>query len=240
MASAALQSFRRVVTVAWPKNMDAEAKAFLLKTARTGHAGIMARQGNPAFNAYANRPGNENLDSVELPGPIVYNYSNIREIVEFTLDELRKASPVQSGDYVRSHTVFVNGSPVTELPENIKASDEIMIANPIVYARRLEIGKTKAGRSFVMQVPDRIYERVAKRKVLPKYRGMVKVTFTYRELPDAYVTTAGLSSHYGTGEFRKRTVGALNAGGRIMRARRQKAGTKVQAPAIIITSLNYS
>lgn len=231
MASAALQAFRQVVTVAWPKRMDAEAKTFLLKTARDGHAGIMARQGHPAFEVYANRPGNSNIDSVVLPGPIVYTYSNVRELVDFALDELRKASPVEEGDYARAHTIFVNGVPVATLPQDIKPSDEIMLANPVPYARRLEIGKTKSGRSFVLQVPDRIYERVAKRKLIPRYRNVASIAFGYRELPEAYVTRAGLASHYGTKEFSR------NTNARVMRKRRQKAGSKVQSPVIIIKAL---
>lgn len=231
MASPALQSLRQTITVAWPKNMDAEAKAFLLKTARDGHAGIMQKQGNPSFEAYANRPGNRDLNSVVLPGPVVYNYSNIRQLVEFALDELRKASPVDSGDYARSHTLYVNGIAVDALPADVKATDEIMIANPIAYARRLEIGKTTAGRDFVVQVANRIYERVAKQKVIPRYRNVAKVTFGYINAPDAYVTKAKLPSHYASGK----AAGARGGGTR--RARRQKAGTKTMAPAIIIRQI---
>ncbi|MDP2410352.1 MAG: hypothetical protein Q8M26_08705 [Pseudolabrys sp.] len=230
MASPALQSMRQTITVAWPKKMDAEAKAFLLKTAREGHAAIMQRQGNPSFEAYANRPGNRNLDSVVLPGPVVYNYSNIRQLVEFALDELRKASPVGSGSYVRSHTLYVNGVEVGSLPPDIKPTDEIMIANPIAYARRLEIGKTTAGRDFVVQVPNRIYERVAKQKVIPRYRNVAKVTFAYINTPDAYATKGGLPGHFASGKS-----GPRGGGTRVKR--RQRAGSTVMAPAIIIRQI---
>jgi hypothetical protein len=163
--------------------MDAEAKAHLLKTARDGHAGIMQRQRNPSFEAYANQPGNRNLDSVVLPGPIVYNYSNIKRIVEDALDELRKASPVASGDYVRSHTVYVNGVEVAAIPETISPSDEIMIANPVPYSRKLEIGKTESGRDFLVSVPNRIYERTAKNILIPRYRNVAKITITFGTVP---------------------------------------------------------
>jgi hypothetical protein len=184
--SPALQAFRRTVTVDWKKGMEADAKALLIRTARQGHAEIMRRQGNPAFEVYANRPGNTNIESVVLPGPIVYKYSNIKSIVEVALDELRKASPVVSGDYVRSHMLFVNGVAVNVLPETVKPSDEIMIANPVPYARKIEIGKTKTGRDFVVQVPNRIYERVAKSALIPRYRNVAAITFGYVTLPDAY------------------------------------------------------
>lgn len=184
MSSSAIQALRRTVTVAWRKDQVFGATALLLKVARDGHAEIMRRQGNPQFEVYANRPGNSNLDSVVLPGPIVYKYSNLRELVQFALDELRKASPSVSGDYVRSHMLFVNGVPVDVLPVDMKPSDEIMIANPVPYARKLEIGKTKNGRDFLISVPNRIYERVVKNKLVPRYRNVAKITFGYATLPD--------------------------------------------------------
>lgn len=183
----AIQAFRRVVTVDWAKQRDADAKATLLRVAREGHAEIMRQQGDPQFEVYANRPGNANIDSVVLPGPIVYTYSNLRQLVEFAMDELRKASPYVSGDYVNGHTLFVNLVPVDALPPDLKPSDEIMIANAVPYARKLEVGKTKAGRAFLISVPNHIYERVAKDKLIPRYRNVAKITFTYATLPEAAV-----------------------------------------------------
>lgn len=226
---------RRVVTVDWPKSAERGAKAHLIRVARTGHQKIMTDAKTkglvPSWEAYANSPGNKDLASVVLPGPIVYNYRYLSDVIEVALDQLRKMSPVQSGDYVRSHTLFVNGVATDVVPKNIQAGDQIYIANPIVYARRIEIGKTKSGRSFVMQVAPRIYERVAKNILIPRYRNQAKITFGYVALPDAYAVKGGLSSHYGTGK----TAGAR--GGGTMRKRRQKVGTSVQSPAIFISPL---
>lgn len=229
MSRQSLQAFRRTITVAWPKGTERNAKALLLKTARAGHARIMgdakARSGAvPTWEAFANRPGNTNLASVVLPGPIVYKYKYLTEIVEFALEALRRASPVRSGAYVNSHSIYVNGTEVTTPPKEITRGMEIMLANPIVYARRIEIGKTKSGRDFVIQVPNRIYERVAKQILIPKYRNVARITFGYSQLPQAYKTKAGLSGSYGI------------AGGRT-RKRRQVAGAAVRAPAIFIEAL---
>jgi hypothetical protein len=230
MASAALQSFRRRVTVDWPQQAHEDARKKLVAVAMAGHNKIMAEQkarsgAIPEFEAYANTPGNGNLNSVVLPGPIVYRYRYLREVVQFALDELRKASPVVSGDYVRSHTLFINGSAVSQMPVRLNPGDTIMIANPVPYARRLEIGKTESGRDFVLQVPNRIYERVAKNKLTPRYRNVAKITFQYVELASAYTAKGSLARHYGIGGGRKRK-------------RRQQAGTKVQAPAIVIGVLS--
>ena len=46
--------------------------------------------------------------------------------------------------------------------ETIPPADEYVFINPVPYARRIEVGKTKSGRPFLIQVPNKIYERTAK------------------------------------------------------------------------------
>lgn len=232
--SVASANIRRIVTVDWQRHQEAQAKALLIAVAREGHRRIMADQAArgsvPSFEAYANRPGRP-IEQVILPGPIVYLYRlELRRLVEFILDELRKASPVVSGDYVRGHTLFVNGVAQDHVPVDLSPSDELYIANPVPYARRIEVGRTKSGRSFVMQVPPRIYERVAKQLVISKFRDQAKITFGYVTLIDAVTVTGGLQKrtpYYGTGK-----IGPRGGGRRVKR--RQRVGSKVPSPAIFI------
>lgn len=228
MANRSLQGFRRVVTVTWPQHQDATGKAFLLKTARNGHAKIMAEQTAragiaPDFEAYANSPGNANLDSVIVPGPIVFKYRYVREIVSETIRALRAASPAASGDYVRSHTIFVNGAAVDQLPPRLKAGDEIMIANSVPYARRVEVGKTKSGRDFLIQVPNRIYQRTGA-LIHKRYGKLAKITVEFIDLPSAY----RLRRNQATRSF---SGGALRVG---RQRSDRRAGSKITYPAIII------
>lgn len=234
MASQALQAFRRTITVDWPKSADVDAKTLLVKTARQGHANIMAaaqaRGVTPTFEAYANTPGNTRLESVVLPGPIVYNYRYLRDLVQVALDELRRASPVVSSDYVRSHTVYVNGVQVDVLPTTIGAGDEIFISNPVPYARRIEIGKTEAGRDFVLQVPNRIYERVAKNILIPRFRNVAKISFSYITPPESYRYKKDNAARSWLAKKQRWYVQPKQ------RADRAK-GAVVRSPAIIISSL---
>jgi hypothetical protein len=184
MAAAALQSFRRVVQIEWPAQQQQDAKALLLRVARAGHATIMTNAQNrsgymPMWEAYANRPGNSNLDSVVLPGPIVYLYRYATEVIEVALTTLQRISPVRSGLYAKSHTIYVDGHPVSRAPTVM--THEVVISNPVPYARKIEIGKTRSGRPFVIQVPNRIYERTA-RALQQRYRNVAKITFTYRTI----------------------------------------------------------
>jgi hypothetical protein len=178
-----IQLIRRIVKVEWPKEIESDAKALLIDTAHNGHRRIMADAASkglqPTWEAYANTPGNSNLETVRLPGPIVYNYRYLVELIEFALEELRRQSPVQSGEYKRSHTVYVNDQPVGDtIPSTISARDRIYIANPVPYARRLEIGRTRAGRSFLIQVPNRIYYRVTEMtKAEAKRRAKIRMMY---------------------------------------------------------------
>lgn len=224
MASAAIAALRRRVTIDWRQLSQEQAKALLLRTAREGHARIMREQASragviPEWDAYANSPGNTNLGSVRLPGPIVYRYRYVREIVLTLMRELERASPVDSGRYKRSHTLWVNGV-ARPLNTPLKAGDEIFIANPVPYARRLEVGKTQSGRNFLVSVPNRIYERTAK-KWATRYRNAAAISHGYVTLPGAWIIKGGLPATYPIGGGKRRK-------------RRQRVGEKVQAPAIFI------
>lgn len=221
---------RRVVTVDWPKAIERDGKALLIRTARTGHQKIMADASSkglaPTWEAYANTPGNADLASVKLPGPIVYNYRYVSDLIQWALDELRKNSPSRSGDYVRSHTIYVNGQPVDVVPKTIGPGDQIYIANPVPYSRKLEIGKTKSGRAFVIQVQPKIYQRVFD-ELKGRARGMSSIRFGFVDL-GAYALKHNQA---------KRSFGPK--GRRVSRRQRpdRVAGSSVTSPAIFFTAL---
>lgn len=246
MARESFNALRQTVMVAWPQASAAAARTLLLKTAREGHARIMADAAGggaaPDFVAYANNPGNTNLESVKLPGPIVYRYDYRRRIVAVALAELRRRSPRDSGKYAESHLLFLNGAPVENLPPRLAPTDEIWIANPVPYARRLEVGKTKAGRDFVIHAAAKIYERTVKAPVnlRGRYKNIASVEFSYVTIPGAWIIKGRLSPTYKTGKIRKRRSKKMAAGDavdQLLTVKRQQArhiGQPVRAPAIII------
>ncbi len=229
MASTAVQGFRRVVE-AWPALIEKDVKAYLIKVAKDANVKIVAdanaRGLSPTVEQYANRPGNTNLDSVVLPGPIVFKYKYATDIVEDALLQLQKASPVRSGLYAKSHTIYVNGTEVGRAPKTLKRGEEVIITNPVPYARRLEVGKTESGRDFVIQVPPRIYERVSK-ILIRKYKNVADISFGYANIPGGYTVKGRLPVNY-LGKSGARTV---------PKKRRQVVGSKVSAPALFIKAL---
>lgn len=68
--------------------------------------------------------------------------AQLADVVLWTLDELRKISPVLTGRYVSSHEPFLNGRPiqgnVRQALLNIRRGDIVMIANTQPYAGKIE------------------------------------------------------------------------------------------------------
>jgi hypothetical protein len=220
---------RRLVTVDWPKGAERDQKAFLIRTARTGHQKIMAdakaKGSVPAWEAYANTPTQKDLTKVILPGPIVYNYRYLNDLIEFALEELRRQSPIVSGAYKRGHTLYINDSPVTTIPKTFSQGDKIMIANPVPYARRLEVGKTKSGRAFVVQVQPRIYHRVAE-TLKAKAKGRATIREGFVALGNNNLKNNQASRDFTTG---KMIVSRIQRKDRV-------AGSEITSPAIFITA----
>jgi hypothetical protein len=212
---------RQIVTVNWKKAINDEAKAFLIKTARAGHQDIMRNAAAaglfPTWEAYANNPGNSNLDTVVLPGPIVYNYRYLSDLIQFALDELRRQSPAVSGAYKNGHTLYVNDQPVGDvLPKNITAGDRIFIANPLPYARKIEVGRTESGREFVINPPNRLYNRVMEMvKAQGKGRANISMRFvdlgawTLRHNQRSRIKTAGGKYRFSARQRDDRLAGAV-------------------------------
>lgn len=239
MTRQSLQAIRQVFTVQQPRKIAEDGKALLVRVARNGIAKIKAEQFAragvaPGVEVKVNGSAGKQIDQVNVPGPIEAIFDYRHEIAEVGLVALIQASPRQSGDYANAHTILLNRKAVPQLPANLARGDVITLVNPIVYARRLEIGKTKAGRKFVLQVPDRIYERVAKNVLMPRYREVADIQFGYVELEGAYITKGKLAPHYLIAEKRKRGSKLGEAGTQKRRKRNQQAGTTVKYPAITI------
>lgn len=223
----ALDAIRKTVTVSWQLRSETEAKALLIRTARQGHVQIMREQTLrsgflPEYEAYANTPANTNIETVEVPGPIVYRYFYMREIVHDIIKALEAASPIDKGDYKKGHGLWIDG---IEVDKNtpIRPGHEVFISNTVPYARRIEVGKTNEGRAFVMQVPPDIYKRIAA-TMAAKYENVAIIKHGYVQLPDAWEIKGKLGPTYKlpTGKRRKR---------------RQHIGEFVRAPAIFIEHL---
>lgn len=68
--------------------------------------------------------------------------TSMAEAARWALTELQKRSPYLKGDYVRSHTVMLNGRTVEgdiwAALRNAKPGDKVQIVNTVPYARKIE------------------------------------------------------------------------------------------------------
>lgn len=114
-------------------------------------------------------------EAVKQGGVIVYDYGRIDQVVEFALTTLRELSPVDSGDYVRSHVLMIDGVVVDDL-STWKPGDEISISNSQPYTRKIEIGhKGYRAHAHVYEKTEQIIAR--------RFGNLAKVYFVYRQAP---------------------------------------------------------
>lgn len=124
------------------------------------------------------------LESVRPNGRIIAEWEIGNDVLIWIGQTLMDRSPKRSGAYRKGHTLFADGAEIA-MGERLPDADEFVFINLVPYARRLEIGKTKSGRDFLISVPNRIYERTYK-DAKARFGNIAKITFTYESAVGAY------------------------------------------------------
>ncbi len=112
------------------------------------------------------------LETVRPDGVIVAEFDLFNDVLKWIADQLELHSPVKSGEYKRSHTLFADGTE-TRVGETIPGDvREFVFLNTVPYARKIERGASS-------QAPDGVYQGVA---VLARRRfgNIAKIWFSYR------------------------------------------------------------
>lgn len=117
-----------------PEAMRRELAAF----ARSSLAEVISSGQAPAeYERFVNDRAGVPEEAVELPGPIVYLFTNWKLVIETALAELSKRVPRRTGRYAGSFIVTVNGAQITGF-DRIPAHAEVVIFNAQPYTRKLE------------------------------------------------------------------------------------------------------
>jgi hypothetical protein len=203
-----VQALSRSFTAAFDGAVE-EQRAQLATFARAENAKIMAEEPRPTdFRRWVDGHEGAAEETVQPDGVIRYLYERLDQVVDFALLTLRELSPVWSGDYRDSHTVFVNETAIDSLADSLGGSllggrregSEIVIANGVPYARKIEHGTMK------MKVPgtDHVYQQA---EVIVKRRmgNLAKISFSWRTVLPAGVR-AGTRTSGGLAGNRTRTV----------------------------------
>lgn len=116
-------------------------------------------------------------------GRIVFEFELIDDVLQWIAERLIERSPVESGRYRAGHSLFVDGVKAEFgallAGRDVPPGAEYTFVNYVAYSRKIEIGKTKSGRDFVVQVPNRIYERTAK-DARSRFGNLAQIGFSYR------------------------------------------------------------
>lgn len=169
-------SFNAQVDAATARTLE-EVRLRIIATAKTEHAKIMQDDPQPGgFVRHVDGVEGAAEETVKASGVIVYDYDRLDLVADVALDTLRQLSPIEKGDYVRSHVLFVNGQPVDTLKGNWKEGDEISITNLVPWARKIEIGREG------YHAHPHVYERAA-HLLANRYGNIAKIIFTFRPVP---------------------------------------------------------
>lgn len=138
--------FEREIKLATADLEPAAIRGALAAYARQSVAEVISsRQAPPDYERFVNGRAGAPEESVQLPGPIVYLFTNWGLIIDSALEELRKRVPHRSGDYARSFIVTVGGRPISDF-SSIPPGAEVIILNAQPYTRKMETGANGTGR----------------------------------------------------------------------------------------------
>lgn len=137
------------------RNLSSDAlSAHLAKTAIMARDDLV-RSGNaaPHWTTYVDGRQGVPESQVRPDGAIVYRFNVLGLATVFALSYCMTRSPVRSGAYRKAWFVAVDGKPWRDDLNDIPDSAEVMIVNPLPYARKIDTGAMKR-----MSVPPGIVE----------------------------------------------------------------------------------
>lgn len=153
----------------------AATQKLLVATAKREHARVMQTNPRPTrFTRIVEGRVGAAEESVKAHGSITYLYPRLDAVVQYAMEVLFDLSPVLSGLYRESHTIFVNGTAVTSL-KDWADGDDIVITNTVPYARKIELGVM----NMRVDGSSRVYEQ-AVGQVNARYGNVARALFTWR------------------------------------------------------------
>ena len=186
----------------------------LARFARSSLADVIAAgEASTIYTKYVNGREGADEETVVPPGPIVYDFSYWQPILAFTLAELEKRSPRQSGSYIASHVVMV-GSQVMRPDAEIAAGEEVSVVATVPYARKIESGFQK------VSTGEAVFQDV-RRKVQSQFGRAVDVKFRMVYIPNGYILKGRFRR--GRKEFSRKKL-----------QRDTQAGARMTYPAIVM------
>ena len=208
------QAFERRLTLASRSLVDPKyLTQALARFARDTRDDLIARgEASPRYETIVNGIAGRAEDQVRLPGPIVYRFEYLEEVVTEGLRLLRDGAPVLSGRYRDSFFAMMNGSPVAETVD-LPLGAEVILTNDQPYSRKIQVGAQQTS------VPSHLFDRVQK-ALRRTFGDLVVIELRFIPLQGGYV-------------LRRRGTRAHSSGTRKARPD-VKAGDDLTYPALVI------
>ncbi|MEE8658852.1 DUF2272 domain-containing protein [Acetobacteraceae bacterium EV16G] len=116
-------------------------------------------------------------EAVDLQnGRIIYSFRQLADAVRWGLEELKRCSPLHSGAYRKSWTLYIDGTPYVGNIDDISDGSEVWIVNTMPYARKIEVGGQR------VSIPPRVTDRVA--RAVKRRFGGVTVWSAFKDISD--------------------------------------------------------
>lgn len=159
----------------------AQCREDVIAFAKAENAKVLRAPPRPSsFEQYVDGRKGAPVESMRRFGVVEFHYFRIAEVVEAAMQALFDLSPVDSGDYRNSHMIFVNGAAVRNLASWSPNGDtEVVIANPLIYSRKIELGLMKMRVSGT----ERVYAQAVQR-VRRQYGNIANVRATFVRVTD--------------------------------------------------------
>lgn len=186
---ARIQAVAEQFRIAMQSSLEATQKE-LVRVAKTEHARIMTTAPLPAsFTRRVDGALGAPEENVRFNGVIHYEYPRLDMVVHAAFLALIDKSPFLSGEYIRGHTLFIDGLAVLNgIPgesgtwfRRWRPGQELVIANFVPYARVIELNRHPRIPNWAVRVPgtDHVYQQ-AQQIVQRRYGNVARIRFTWR------------------------------------------------------------
>lgn len=160
-----------------PENIAKELAAFAKAELALA---ISEGEGSDQHDRYVNGRLGAPEESVQPPGPIVYDFLWWRPVLEFALQTLIDRSPRMSGRYRRSWFVMIRDGGRVQNLDTIPINATVIICNDQPYSRKIDVGHMR------MSVPPGVVED-ARKAIMGRFGNMLTVKRMMIPIPNGYV-----------------------------------------------------
>jgi hypothetical protein len=125
----------------------------------------------PPFKTFVDGSEGSAEDRVKPDGVIVYEFELLGDLFVWIGEQLHRYSPVLTGRYQRSHTLFADGAEVA-IGDTVPPATEYVFMSTLPYARKIERGESS-------QAPSGVYELVTA-QARARFGNIARIDFSYR------------------------------------------------------------